>query len=147
MSRFHANATVNAPVIALLMWLSFSGCGSQPVPPTPAEPKVQCRSPNKPDAQPTAVAQWKFDAVQAAVLSILTEERALPSQMLPQRVPEAITEEEIDRLGNLNWLVEKVRLEMEVRGEIERTTLPTGHFILHLPGAVKLAPMPEASAE
>ena len=129
-------STANAarPVITALICLTFCGCGSQPALPPATESKVQCRSPNKPSAQPTAVAQWKFNVIQKTVLSILTDGGPISPRSLPERVADVLTEVEIERLGNLNWLVEKVRLEMEVRGEIERTTLPTGQFVLHLPG-------------
>ncbi len=130
-------------VISLSLMFAFSGCGGQPAPTAVVESKVQCRSPNKPDAQPTPVEQWKFDTVQDAILTILgAEQGGIKSTVIPGRLPELISATDFERLGNLKWVVEKVRLEMEVRGEIERTTAPTGQFVLHLPGMVGIATEP-----
>ena len=89
--------------------------------------------PNRPDAQPTAVQKWKFDIVQQAILKSLAKDTMVSSRSLPSRMTEFVDDADIERLGNLKWLVEKVRLEMEFRGEIARTTAESGLFVLHLP--------------
>jgi hypothetical protein len=96
-----------------------AGCNSQPAP--TVEAKIACRSPNKPNAPPTAVEKWKFDLIHEAILAVLrSEPDGTKLGGIVERLPEFIPGGEIERLRNVEWLTEKVRLEMEVRGEIKR---------------------------
>ena len=118
------------------------GCGSKPV---PADPKVMCRSPNKPDAEPTPIQQWKFDIVSEAVTTVLRMEPAgLSSAELTKRVTAHVPAKDKGPLGKLEWLTEKVRMELEVRGDLERIKLQEGAFLLRLPnsGGVVTEPSP-----
>ena len=84
-----------------------------------SEERVACRTPAPGKSGVTRIPRWKFDLVRNAILEILGEGEARFSDLsglARERLPEA----ELGRLGSLGWHVATVKLEMEVRGEIER---------------------------
>lgn len=80
--------------------------------------KVACRTPAKGRDGVTNIPAWKFDALRGAILSICEDETVFTD--LFKRVPEHLTEDQLSKLGSINWHVTTVKLELEVRGEIAR---------------------------
>ena len=66
----------------------------------------------------TNIPAWKFDALRDAILAICVEETVFTD--LFKLVPPQLTEEQLTKLGSINWHVTTVKLELEVRGEITR---------------------------
>ena len=83
------------------------------------EDKVACRTPTAGRDGAVNIPKWKFDAVRRAILDATAEPIAFAD--LPAAVGARLTEDERARLGSLGWHVTSVKLEMEVRGEIERS--------------------------
>ena len=95
-----------------------------------SEGRTKCRTPDgKSDG--TAIPTWKFDALRAAIRGALS---AGPMKQADLKAPVArrLDADTLDRLGALGWHLTTVRLEMEVRGEIER--LPGSPVRLRLAG-------------
>lgn len=82
--------------------------------------KVVCETPT-PGKQPTRIDRWKYETVRDAILEI-TEERpeGVLFKELPQLVQKRMTPEDRAKLGSIMWYVTTVKLDLEVRGEIER---------------------------
>ena len=89
--------------------------------------KTPCRTPEGSSA--TNVPSWKFDVLRAAILDALRS-GPVPWKRLTKEAGERLTFEEKRDLGSLGWHATTVRLEMEVRGEIER--LPSSPVTLKL---------------
>ncbi len=83
-----------------------------------AQDKVACRTPAEGRDGVTNIPKWKFDAVRDAILAICVEETVFTD--LFNLVPKHLTEDQLAKLGSVNWHVTSVKLEMEVRGEIAR---------------------------
>lgn len=83
-----------------------------------AEDKVACRTPAEGRAGVTSIPAWKFNAMREAILEICEEETVFTD--LFRLVPERLTEEQVSKLGSINWHVTTTKLELEVRGEITR---------------------------
>ncbi len=109
---------ISAIVVAITLAVIFpllSGCGET----QQAEPKISCRSPDSEKQVP--VFKWKFDAIREALLKVVpTDDNGVETASLRTLVTEQLPEEHIEHLGNIAWLTESVRLEMEVRGELTR---------------------------
>ena len=89
----------------------------------PAETeKVACRTPAEGRNGATNIPKWKFDAVRAAILDAAAAPVAFAD--LPEAVEARLAPADRERLGSLGWHVTTVKLELEVRGELER--LPGG---------------------
>ena len=81
--------------------------------------KVACRTPAEGRDGVTNIPAWKFDAVRAAILDAL-KDGAIKAMTLKDAVGDRLDAETLEKLGKLGWHVVTVKLEMEVRGEIER---------------------------
>ena len=81
--------------------------------------KVACRTPAEGRDGVTNIPAWKFDAVRAAILNALQGGPIL-FKNLNAAVQERLDAQTLADLGKLGWHVVTVKLEMEVRGEIER---------------------------
>lgn len=128
-------------VVAFAFVFEFAGCGGEPGVRSTVDTKIQCRSPNRPDAPATPIEGWKFDVVRTGILAALREKPSgLAAGAIPDCLPEFVSEAEIERLGNLEWLAEKVRLEMEVRGDIERIVIDGDQFVLRLTDQSQASP-------
>lgn len=79
--------------------------------------RTPCRTPTGTSA--TNIPTWKFDACRAAILSVLAEGET-EARDLAERAGARLSGADRDALGKLGWHVTAVRLEMEVRGEVER---------------------------
>ncbi|KIC50025.1 hypothetical protein [Tateyamaria sp. ANG-S1] len=81
--------------------------------------KVACRTPAEGRDGVTNIPAWKFDAVRGAILDTLAD-GPIKAMTLKDAVGERLDPETLEKLGKLGWHVVTVKLEMEVRGEIER---------------------------
>ena len=84
------------------------------------EGKVTCETPT-PGKQPTRIDKWKYDLVQSAILAVIpSDELGLEFSRLPQLVEAQIPADDLKRLGSVSWYTTTVKLDMEVKGVIER---------------------------
>lgn len=82
--------------------------------------KVLCRTPT-PGKKPTQIAKAKFDLVRKAILRLLPSRgNGLTFAELVDQVEAELTPQEREFLGSISWYAITVKLELEVRGEIER---------------------------
>ena len=84
------------------------------------EPKVLCRTPT-PGKRGTRIHKWKYELMRAAILDIVPDdETGIEFKRLPALIEERLSEDDLQRLGSLGWYTTTVKLDLEVRGEIER---------------------------
>ena len=83
------------------------------------EEKVGCRTPAERRDGVTNIPKWKFDAIRGAILSVLAAGDTKWGD-LTDAVRARLSANELARMGKLGWHVVSVKLELEVRGEIER---------------------------
>ncbi len=84
------------------------------------EARVACSTPT-PGKQGTRIAKWKYDAVRRAILdSIPRQGEGLPFKDLPRAVADHLRADEKARLGSLGWYTTVVKLDLEVKKEIQR---------------------------
>jgi len=82
--------------------------------------KVLCETPT-PGKQPTRIDRWKYDLLRSAILAILREEeQGLSFQEVAGRIQSRLSPAELEQLGSLGWYTTTVKLDLEVKGEIER---------------------------
>jgi len=81
--------------------------------------KISCRTPAEDRAGVTNIPKWKYDEVSQAILSVL-ERGDIAFSDLRDAVMAELSSETLENLGSVSWHVTTVKLEMEVRGEIER---------------------------
>lgn len=79
--------------------------------------RTPCRTPEGSSA--TNIPTWKFDACRDALLAELAA-GPVPAREIAKRAGSRLTEEDRANLGSLGWHMTTVRLELEVRGEVER---------------------------
>ena len=85
-----------------------------------ANDKIVCRTPT-PGKLPTRIDRWKYDVVRAAILEAIPRgPRGVEFRQLSGLVHERIPTRDRERLGSVPWYVSTVKLDLEVRGEIER---------------------------
>jgi hypothetical protein len=83
-------------------------------------PKVVCKTPT-PGKQATRIDRWKYDAVRAAILQVLPKSKqGVEFRQLPKLVKNALSAANRTKLGSIPWYTTTVKLDLEVRGEIER---------------------------
>jgi hypothetical protein len=93
------------------------------------EIKVVCETPT-PGKQSTRIDRWKYDLLRAAILEILPRDGdGVPCGELAERIRMKIPTSELEKLGSLGWYTTTVKLDLEVKGEIERVP---GKRIQHL---------------
>ena len=81
--------------------------------------KISCRTPAEDRAGVTNIPKWKYDEVSQAILSVL-ERGDIAFSDLRDAVMAELSSETLENLGSVSWHLTTVKLEMEVRGEIER---------------------------
>ena len=86
----------------------------------PNDDKVLCQTPT-PGKQPTRIDRWKYDLVHSAILAVIPPgDRGVEFRELPARVEQHISPGELEKLGSVSWYTTSVKLDMEVKEEIER---------------------------
>ena len=83
-----------------------------------ADDRVLCRSPQA--AGTTRIPSWKFECMRRALHEVLSAADEVPYKDLKALVETRISDEERAALGSLGWHLATVKLELEVRGELER---------------------------
>ena len=82
--------------------------------------KVLVETPT-PGKQPTRIDKWKYDLVREAILSVVPAgETGVEFSQLAQMVESHLSREDLERLGSVSWYTTTVKLDMEVKGELER---------------------------
>lgn len=82
--------------------------------------KVVCHTPT-PGKKPTRIDKWKYDLVRGAILkSVPDKGEGVLFKDLPGQVKQAISAQDLKRLGSVSWYTTVVKLELEVVGEIKR---------------------------
>jgi hypothetical protein len=82
--------------------------------------KVLCRTPT-PGKKGTRIDRWKFDLLRKAILRVVpADEMGVRFSGLPELVERELSTTEQEELGSISWYTTTVKLELEVRGEIER---------------------------
>jgi 8-oxo-dGTP diphosphatase len=84
------------------------------------EKRVECRTPAPGRDGAVRIAKWKFDLLRGAILAVIEDAGAVFWAELDGLVAARMREEELAQMGSLKWYLVTVKLEMEVRGEIER---------------------------
>lgn len=86
----------------------------------PNDDKVLCQTPT-PGKQPTRIDRWKYDLVHSAILAVIPpNDQGVEFRELPALVEQHISAGELEKLGSVSWYTTSVKLDMEVKGEIER---------------------------
>jgi hypothetical protein len=82
--------------------------------------KVLCETPT-PGKQPTRIDRWKYDLVRSAILAALpSNNEGIEFRDLPALVEQYLDPAELENLGSVSWYTTSVKLDMEVKAEIER---------------------------
>ena len=81
--------------------------------------KVACRTPAVGRDGVTNIPAWKFDLIRTHILDLLAEGPRVYNDVRDD-IGARLTDVQAAELGKLGWHVITVKLEMEVRGEIER---------------------------
>ena len=82
--------------------------------------KVLCQTPT-PGKQPTRIDRWKYNLVHSAILAVIpTDDQGIGFRELPGLVEENINPADLEKLGSVSWYTTTVKLDMEVKGELER---------------------------
>lgn len=85
-----------------------------------SEIMVTCRIPT-PGKNPTRIPAWKYDLVHSAILAVLPASgEGIEFRELPGLVEGHISRQDLEKLGSVSWYTTTVKLDMEVRGELER---------------------------
>ena len=86
----------------------------------PDNDKILCRTPT-PGKQPTRIDRRKYDLVHRAIIAVLaSNEQEIEFRELPSLVSQQIAPDDLNKLGSVSWYTTTVKLDMEVKGEIER---------------------------
>lgn len=86
--------------------------------------RISCRTP-KTGGKPTRILRWKFDAMRDAILaSVSDDEQGTQFRDLRAGISAALDRTldatRREAFGSVGWYLMAVKLELEVRGEIER---------------------------
>ena len=82
--------------------------------------KVLCQTPT-PGKQPNSIDRWKSDLVHSAILAAVpSSEQGIESRELPALVEQQLDPGENEKLDSVFWYTTTVKLDMEVKREIER---------------------------
>lgn len=84
--------------------------------------KVACRTPSSGRSGVTNIPKWKYDAVRAAIVQILSDAGTdgFPFSDLPGAVSAQLPKNVLNKLGSVGWHTTTVKLNLEVEGEIKR---------------------------
>ena len=86
----------------------------------PNQERVLCQTPT-PGKQPVRIAKWKYDLVRTAILVVVpADEGGVEFSRLPELVEGQLSASDLEGLGSVSWYTTTVKLNLEVKGEIER---------------------------
>ena len=82
--------------------------------------RVVCETPT-PGKKPTRIHKWKYDLLRGIILDILSDsEDGVEFRSLPSLIDAHLRAEQRSNLGSVSWHTTTVKLDMEVKGDIER---------------------------
>ena len=81
---------------------------------------VVCETPT-PGKSPTRIHKWKYDLIREAILNVVPGgDAAIEFRSLPSLVTGELSADQLSNLGSVSWYTTTVKLDLEVKGEIER---------------------------
>lgn len=83
------------------------------------ESRVAPRTPNQDASGATGIPEWKFNLLRSIIFAELSRGDVMFSELASLLAARIKPEDKI-RLGSLGWHVATVKLELAVRGEIQR---------------------------
>ncbi|MBL8560058.1 MAG: hypothetical protein JNM47_15140 [Hyphomonadaceae bacterium] len=88
-----------------------------------SEDRVVCATPS-PGKAPTRILRWKYEALRRAIRQVIVGagSRGATLEDLVREVPAKLTDAERADLGSISWHVTTVKLDLEVKGEIQRVS-------------------------
>ncbi len=82
--------------------------------------RITCHTPT-PGKKPTRIHKWKYDLLRGIILDILAGSAdGLEFRSLPCLIDTRLTPEQRANLGSVSWYTTTVKLDMEVKRDIER---------------------------
>lgn len=86
----------------------------------PRPDRVECRTPT-PGKAPTRIDTWKYSVVRRAILAVVPRRGdGVPFAMLADLVERKLKSKDREHLGSVRWYTTTVKLDLEVRGLLER---------------------------
>lgn len=87
---------------------------------SPVEETVEVRTPT-PGKKTWRVSKWKYEAVRSAILRVVPKNNTgVEFKELPTLVAKQLSPADRKKLGSVEWYTTSVKLDMEVKREIER---------------------------
>ena len=91
--------------------------------------RVVCHTPT-PGKKPTRIHRWKYDLLRRIILDILAGSAdGVQFRSLPGLIEERLSPEQQANLGSVSWYTTTVKLDMEVKGDIERVPRVTPQLL------------------
>ena len=91
--------------------------------------RITCHTPT-PGKKPTRIHRWKYDLLRGIILDILDgKPDGVQFRSLPSLIEERLTSEQRASLGSVSWYTTTVKLDMEVKGDIERVPRATPQLL------------------
>lgn len=112
-------------VLVLGIVICALGCGRKPAP-QPAFENVACRSPTGHRTART-VPRWKFDEMSRRMWAELRSSESTPTAQLFHTIRSGLSQEMVESLDDVDEVMERVLLELEVRGQVDR--VPTSNHV------------------
>ena len=82
--------------------------------------RITCHTPT-PGKKPTRIHKWKYDLLRGIILEVLAGNAdGVEFRSLPSLIDARLTAEQKTILGSVSWYTTTVKLDMEVKGDIER---------------------------
>ena len=82
--------------------------------------RIVCETPT-PGKKPTRIHRWKYDLLRGIILDILTGSAdGVEFRALPDLIDTRLSAEQKANLGSVSWYTTTVKLDMEVKRDIER---------------------------
>ena len=82
--------------------------------------RITCHTPT-PGKKPTRIHKWKYDLLRDIILDILAgSPNGVEFRALPNLIDARLAPEQKAKLGSTSWYTTTVKLDMEVKGDIER---------------------------
>ena len=91
--------------------------------------RVVCHTPT-PGKKPTRIHRWKYDLLRGVILDILAGSAdGVQFRSLPSLIEARLSPEQRASLGSVSWYTTTVKLDMEVKGDIERVPRVTPQLL------------------